>query len=157
MITGALASSYYGEPRTTADIDFVLRIQQKEISRLLISMTKSGLEANRTKVTLALKAGYRILTFRDKKSSNTIDIILSRGKLSRRPGSILGLPTHYQAPEELILAKLRMMKATMNPERSMKDKQDIRAILNFTKVNLDAVKRKAKRETTIGMLMTILP
>ncbi len=156
MVTGALAASYYGLPRTTADIDLVVRIPRRDLPKLLSTITKLGLQANHNHVNAALKAGYNILTFKDKKSSNTLDIILTRGKLTRKRGSTLGIPTYYQTPEALILAKLRMIKATINPEKSQKDKEDIKGILDYAEVNLDAVKQKARRETTLDLLLRIL-
>jgi hypothetical protein len=33
-VTGGLASSFYGEPRLTQDIDFVVRVASSEIARL---------------------------------------------------------------------------------------------------------------------------
>jgi len=62
------------------------------------------------KIEDALKSGYDIVTFRDGKSPLTVDIILSREKLAKKRGTILGLPTYYQAPEDLVLAKLRMIR-----------------------------------------------
>jgi hypothetical protein len=38
-----------------------------------------------------------------------------------------------------------MIKATIDPARSAKDKKDIRGILEFTKVDLAAVKGQAKK------------
>src|SRR5712692_3641837 len=156
MVTGALAASYYGLPRTTADIDLIVRIPRRELPNLLSTITKLGLQVNQKQVNAALKAGYNVLTFKDKKSSNTLDIILTRGKLTRKRGSNLGIPTYYQTPEALILAKLRMIKATIGPEKSQKDKQDIRGIIEYTEVDLDAVKQKARREATLDLLLRIL-
>jgi len=47
-------------------------------------------------------------------------------------------------PEDLILAKLRMIKATKPQGRASKDEEDIMAILRFTRVNVEAVKKKQK-------------
>ncbi|MCW4020556.1 MAG: hypothetical protein NWF14_04935 [Candidatus Bathyarchaeota archaeon] len=56
------------------------------------------------------------------------------------------MPTFYQKPEELILAKLFMMKGTFPMERALKDKDDVKAIIRFTRVDLDAVKRQARQD-----------
>jgi hypothetical protein len=45
-----------------------------------------------------------------------------------------------------------MIKATVPRERAAKDEQDVKAILAFTKVDLDAVKRQAKKDKTLGIL-----
>jgi hypothetical protein len=62
--------------------------------------------------------------------------------------ALAGIRTFFQGPEDLILAKLRMMKATMPKERALKDKEDIRAILKFTVVDVEAIKKRAKKDTT---------
>jgi len=59
-------------------------------------------------------------------------------------------------PEDLILAKLRMIKATVPRERALKDEEDVKAILRFTKVDVKAVKKHAKKEDTLSIFETIL-
>jgi hypothetical protein len=56
-------------------------------------------------------------------------------------GIVAGIETYLQSPEGLIAAKLRMIKATLSPERSAKDKRDIYAVLKFTDIDLSAVKK----------------
>jgi hypothetical protein len=157
MFTGALAASYYGTPRTTMDVDIIIKTSKKEPqAKLMATLEKAGLTVEARKVATALKSGLKITTFRDSKSSFTVDIIFSSRKLEKRAGTILGLPTFYQTPEELILAKLRMIKATIPKERSLKDEEDVKAILRFTDVNIDVVKRRARRNNTLSIFNTIL-
>jgi hypothetical protein len=110
---------------------------------------------NEERIDAALKSGYRIVTFEDSRSPLSVDVILSDVKLVRRAGSILGLATFYQTPEGLILAKLRMIKATVPRERALKDEEDVRAILEFTRVDVEAVKKQAKRDSTLSIFETI--
>lgn len=56
--------------------------------------------------------------------------------------------TFLQKPEELILAKLRMIKATVPRNRAIKDVEDIKGILKFTEVDLNEVKAEAKKDKT---------
>jgi len=67
----------------------------------------------------------------------------------------LGLPTYYQKPENLVLAKLRMIRATVPRERAQKDVDDVKAILKFARVNLEAIRRQAEKEGTIKILEEI--
>ena len=109
MFTGALAVSYYGRARTTVDVDVVVAVVGKGWRAKLVSGLKgAGLVVDDDRIDAALKSGYRVVTFEDGKSPLTVDVILSDVKLVRRAGSILGLPTFYQTPEDLILAKLRI-------------------------------------------------
>ncbi|MGA3108944.1 MAG: hypothetical protein ABSD99_05730, partial [Candidatus Bathyarchaeia archaeon] len=94
----------------------------------------------------------RIATFEDKKSPHTLDIIFTEQPLERRGGLILGLPTYYQTPESLILSKLRMLKGTIHAERAATDREDIKAILNATKINLNSLRKRASSEHTSRIL-----
>lgn len=153
MVTGALAASYYGTPRTTLDIDIIVsgvlgRLQH----RLVRALEKAGLQVNRRKIDAAFKSGFRVITFRDMKTPFTLDIIFYRSKLKKKAGTILGLPTFYQTPESLILAKLRMIKATVPKERALKDEDDVKAILRFSKVNIKTLEIQARKDRTLSTL-----
>jgi hypothetical protein len=157
MFTGALAVSYYGRARTTVDVDVVVAVVGKGWRSKLVSGLKGvGLVVDEERIDAALRSGYRVVTFEDGKSPLTVDVILSGVKLVRRAGSILGLPTFYQTPEGLILAKLRMIKATVPRERSLKDVDDVRAILRFTEVDVETVKERARRNSTMAILEEIV-
>jgi len=157
MFTGALAVSYYGRARTTVDVDVVVAIVDKGWRTKLVSALKqAGLVVDEERIDAALRSGYRIVTFEDSKSPLTVDVILSDAKLVRRAGSILGLATFYQTPEDLISAKLRMIKATVPRERALKDEDDVRAILRFTKVDMETVKERAGRNNTVAILEEIV-
>ena len=151
--TGALAASYFGTPRTTIDVDVVVKVSEKQLeTNLVTALRKAGLQVDERRIRKMLKSGYRILTFKDEKSSFTLDVMLSDKELRRRSGIILALPTFYQIPEDLILAKLRMIKATVPRERAQKDRDDVKAILRESKVNVDALKRRARKENTLNIL-----
>lgn len=156
MFTGALAASYYGVPRTTVDIDIVVNFTLENTEFLSAQLKKAGLRVNERKIESSFKSGYKIITLEDEKTPFTIDVILSDKKLEKRKGSILGIPTYYQTPEALILAKLRMVRATIPKERALKDKDDVKAILKYTKVNLKALKEKASKEKTISILEELI-
>ena len=157
MFTGALAVSYYGRARTTVDVDVVVAVVDKGWRTKLVSaLERAGLVVDEERIDAALRSGYRIVTFEDSKSPLTVDVILSDVKLVRRAGNILGLATFYQTPEDLILAKLRMIKATVPRERALKDEDDVRAILRFTKVDMETVKERAGRNNTVAILEEIV-
>jgi len=152
MFTGALAASYYGLPRTTMDVDLIVKVTEENIQTLATQLRKAGIQANEQNIHKAFESGYRIITLEDEKTPFSIDIILSDEKLEKKPGMILGLPTFYQTPEALILSKLRMIKVTVPKERTLKDQDDVRAILRYTKINMKALKRRARIENTVSIL-----
>jgi len=157
MFTGALAAGFYGVPRTTVDIDIFVRVSSKaQRARLVSALRQTALLVDERKIDAALKSGYGLATFSDSKSPYRVDIILSGEKrLEKRVGTIAGLSTFFQSPEGLILAKLRMIKATVPRERALKDQEDVRAILRFTKLDVEAVKKKAKRNNTLSIFESI--
>ena len=157
MFTGALAVSYYGRARTTVDVDVVVAVVDKGWRTKLVSaLERAGLVVDEERVDAALRSGYRIVTFEDSKSPLTVDVILSDVKLVRRAGSILGLATFYQTPEDLILAKLRMIRTTVPRERALKDEGDVKAILKFTRVDMSVLERRARENNTLSILEGII-
>ncbi len=158
MFTGALAASYYGTPRTTMDADVIIKISagKEKRNEIVSTLEEAGLRVHEQRIHAALQSEFKIATFRDSKSPFTLDIIFSTRKLRKRAGTILGLPTFYQTPEDLVLAKLRMIKATFPKERTIKDKDDIEAIFRFTRVNLRTIKRSARGNSTLSILERIL-
>jgi len=88
----------------------------------------------------------------DSKSPYRLDIIFTDQGLEREAGSILGAHTYYQTAESLILSKLRMIKATLQPERAATDRQDIKAILEAAHVNLITLRRRARAQGTLELL-----
>lgn len=158
MFTGALAASYYGTPRTTMDANVMIRILSgnKPWRKLVSTLKEAGLQVEEHKIDAAFETDFRIATFRDNRSPFTLDTILSTEKLEKRPGTILGLSTFYQTPEELILAKLRMIRATVPRQRASKDEEDVKGILRFTKVNVNVLRKEASRNNTLSVLTDIL-
>lgn len=155
--TGAIAASFYGVPRTTVDIDIIVTVSsEKDIDKLVSALKRAKLKVEKGMVMKVLKANYKILTINDEKSPYSVDIIFSEKKFKKKRGMIFGVNTFFQDPEELILAKLRMIKATVSREKAIKDIEDVRGILKFTKINLKRVKLKAKKETMIKILEEIL-
>jgi hypothetical protein len=152
MVTGALASSYHGRPRTTLDVDVVVAIRQTDIPILFKALTNAGLRVQEQKLRSAWKSDYRIATAQDRRTPHTLDIVFTDQKLDRRAGRILGMPTYYQRAESLVLAKLRMIKVTVDPERAATDRQDVRALLQSTEVNLKRLRKKAKVQSTLKIL-----
>jgi len=151
--TGALATSFYGVPRTTTDVDVIVAISSVAdvTGKVAGALRHAGLEVGERRIDMALESGYRIASFKDKVSPYTLDVIFVDA-LRKNAGTVAGLTTFFQAPDDLVLAKLRMIKATKPRERAVKDEEDVKAILEFTKVNLDAVKKQAKRDGTLAVL-----
>jgi hypothetical protein len=156
--TGALATSFYGFPRTTSDIDVIVAVSGEGdvTGKVAGALRQADLEVDLRKIDMALESGYRIASFNDKASPYTLDVIFV-DSLRKNAGIVAGLSTFFQAPDDLVLAKLRMVKATKPRSRAVKDEEDVKAILEFTEVDLEAVKAQAKREGTLTILEELLP
>jgi hypothetical protein len=155
--TGALATSFYGVPRTTTDIDVVVALSgERDVAgKVGGALREAGLEVDLRKIDMALESGYRIASFEDKASPYTLDVIFV-DTVRKNAGIVAGLSTFFQAPDDLVLAKLRMVKATKPRSRAVKDEEDVKAILEFTELDLDAVKAQAKHDGTLAILEELL-
>ena len=155
--TGALAVSYYGSPRTTSDVDVMLAFGGEGDKLGVVNALRcAGLEVDEGKIDDALTSGYNIASFDDGASPYSVDVIFSPDRLDKRPGNVVGVDTFLQRPEGLILAKLRMIKATLSRERVVKDEEDVKSILTFSEVDLDFVRMKAERDGTRDILDYLL-
>jgi hypothetical protein len=154
--TGALAASFYGLPRTTTDIDVIVRVSNESArSRLARALRQVGVTADEKEIDRALASGYKIATFPDSKTAYSVDFIVVRERLTKRAGAVAGVHAFFQTPEDLILAKLRMIKATVPRERALKDEEDVKAILRFTDANVEAIKKKAEKATTLSIFLDL--
>jgi len=45
-----------------------------------------------------------------------------------------------------------MIKAIVQRERALKDEEDVRAILRFTEVDIEAVRQRARKDSTLLVL-----
>ena len=154
-ITGAVAASYYGVPRTTVDADFVINISPRERERFFKSLAEIEVKADLPRIRRQLKSGYTVVRVSDRLSPHRADLILNKEIIERRRGTVMGVAAYFQSPESLILAKLRMIKATLPRERSFKDREDIRQILANTKVRKKSLLRLAQEQGT-GSILTEL-
>jgi hypothetical protein len=151
-LTGGIAASYYGRPRTTLDVDVLVVAKESELKRLARSLADVDIKAGTRELSHAWRSRYRIATLLDSKSPHRLDIIFTDQRLERRAGPILGIRTYYQTAESLILSKLRMIKATLQPERAAIDGQDIEAILKAAHLNLVSLRRRARAQGTLKLL-----
>jgi len=155
--TDALAVSFYGAPRTTSDVDVMVALGGgADAKKVAAALRRAGLEVDELKIAEALSSGYNIATFRDKASAYTVDVIFSGKKLDKQAGTVAGVSSFFQKPEGLVLAKLRMIKVTAPRERAVKDVEDVKAILAFTRVDLAGVKVQAKKEGTAKILESLI-
>ncbi len=127
MLTGSVASSLQGEPRSTHDIDFVIAIQQAGAINLvkvfsspdyylseesiLDAITQQGM-FNLIDVNAGDKVDFWILT----------DEPFDRSRFARRyVEEVLGMRLVVSSPEDTILAKLNWAKLSGGSEKQFMD------------------------------------
>ena len=147
--TGALAASFYGVPRSTADIDIIVATNQEESKvKLAPTLRATGLDVGEKTIDDAFASGFRIATFKGKSLAYRVDVIFA-DNVRKLKGVIADVDTWLQSPEDLINAKLRMIKVTIDEGKAAKDESDILAILRFTEVDKGLIKEQAKKDQTL--------
>jgi hypothetical protein len=125
MMTGSIASSWYGEPRATQDLDVVIDPSVPALDRLVES-----LQADRWYVDRDVALAAR----RDRTQFNAIgpdafkvDFIIRHDRPfsvaefeRRRPAALLGTQTFIPTVEDMVIAKLDWAQAT-DSDRQFRD------------------------------------
>jgi hypothetical protein len=140
MLTGSVASSFYGEPRSTHDIDFVVIIVPTDTERLLESFDKNRYYISEENIREALTHGSSFNLI----DSNTglkadfwplkYDAYHQTCFERRIKHTIFGNEASIATPEDLILTKLEWCKLSGGNQIQYKDAL---GIYEMQKRNLD--------------------
>ena len=155
MFTGAIASSYYGVPRTTMDVDIIVTISEMDQNVLVSVLKEIGLVVSVQDFKNAHDSGYNIVSVEDQHTPFTVDFILLEEPTEKIACTLFGEPTYLQPSENLVRAKLRMIKAILDPEKSVKDKQDVRAIIRYSGLDMGRVRDYALTDGTVDVLNSL--
>jgi hypothetical protein len=126
MLTGSIASSYHGVPRTTHDIDIVIDPEATGLRELVGALPIAEYYVD---LTMAMEALARRTQFNviDQKSGWKADLIIikrrsfSRAEFDRRRlGSVMGVRAYVTSREDAILSKLEWA-AKSESERQLRD------------------------------------
>ena len=131
FITGGMAVAVWGRPRSTADIDAVIKIVEPKITALVRSLrkiSKSGYIDEET-AKKAVRNGEEF-NFIDPETGMKVDFWPmkdgeNRGEFERRvPQKILGRKVFFISPEDLILSKLVWYQKS-GSERRLEDAESV--------------------------------
>jgi len=140
MITGSTASSFYGEPRSTHDIDVVVSINAAGVERLAASFPEKEFHFDKEEFLEAIK---------NKKMSNVIDIkegdkidfwVLSDAAFNRESfrrkteEDFMGIKIKFPTPEDVIISKLKWAKESGGSEKQL---QDVKGVYEVYSDKLD--------------------
>ena len=126
MLTGSLASSYYGEPRSTQDIDVVAAVGASEAGTLSRAFTEAGFYVSEPAALEAVRSEGQFNVI-DGRGGWKVDIMVlksrpfSQSEFDRRREIEYGdLRLSIVSPEDLILAKLEWAQLGAS-ERQLRD------------------------------------
>ena len=116
MVTGSVASSLYGVPRSTNDIDIVIAPARQQLLAMVSMFQRTGLTVTTEAAVAALrnKTQFNIIDF---PRSLKVDLIVRKDRDfsltefdRRRTHEIEGMTLTVATPEDVLLAKLEWAK-----------------------------------------------
>jgi len=159
LVTGGIAVTVWGRPRTTFDIDIVVELKKADIFPLLKSLrafSKVGyVDEEAAKQALKEKGEFNFIhpntglkvDFWVKK-----DTIFSEEEFKRKiVKKIKGEKIYFISPEDLILEKLLWYKQTSSTRQT----EDIESILRISKIDLGYIEKWAKKQSTLAIFRKI--
>lgn len=158
VLTGGVAVSFWGFPRTTHDIDIIIEINASEIERI-VDVFKKDFYISRESMKEMLEYGtsFNIIHFKtglkvdfwpvDRKDPYRISEFKRalKKKIFDKKISII-------SPEDLILTKLQWYRES----ESTRHLEDIESIFKVSKLDLDYIKKWAKIHSTIEVLNELI-
>ena len=132
MVTGSVASSYYGEPRATRDLDIVIDPDATSLDLLVDGLLADGFYVDRATAHDALSGRTQFNAIGP--DAFKIDFVIRKTRPfshtefeRRRPAVLLGTHAFVPSGEDLILAKLEWAAAS-GSERQLRDVAGILAV-----------------------------
>jgi hypothetical protein len=157
MLTGAIAVSYWGFPRTTHDIDIVIEAKKEDKEKIAALFKKDfyispeaiedAIEKNFAFNIIHFKSGLKINFWLVKK-----DLFGESSFKRRLRKKIFNKEIFIISPEDLILNKLLNYKETS----SIRHLEDVQSILKTSKVDLKYIKKWTKKLSLSKILSEIL-
>ena len=117
FITGSIASSLYGEPRMTHDIDVVIRFRDGQLPPFLAAFAEARFRVDELAAERAVR-DHSFFNIDDEDAETKIDVIAfplelyNRNRLERaeRHSVLPNQEASVAAPEDVILSKLRFYR-----------------------------------------------
>ncbi len=161
FITGSIASSYYGIPRFTHDIDVVLTIGKKDVDEIIRLFKHDGY-ISREGILEAL-SGSGMFNFIHSKTGLKIDFWVNRGDpftkscfhRARKAEVTEGFWAFMASPEDVLLHKV-YWSHLMPSERQIRDAQGIVAVQG-SRLDVQYIEEWAKEMGIEEEIKTLLP
>lgn len=135
MVTGSIASSYHGRPRSTHDADIVIDPDAIQLARVVQRLATAGFYADEDRAMEALR-WRRQFNVIETESASKVDLIIrkerpfSSEELRRRSMADLspGLRVALASAEDTILSKLEWAQRGGGSERQLADAAGVLAV-----------------------------
>ena len=82
-VTGAIAASYCGRPRSTTDVDFIVKVNPRNLFGFIRLLQHAGLDSDEKRIKAQFASGYDVVTVQDRSSPYDADFILRPTGLCR--------------------------------------------------------------------------
>jgi len=133
MLTGSVASSYHGIPRTTHDVDFVIDPNPVVLGEFVKSLPVAEyyVDPSSAMEAFALRSQFNVI---DQQTGWKADFIIkkdrpfSKTEFERRcPGSVMGVRAFVTSREDSILSKMEWA-AKSGSERQLRDVMGVMSV-----------------------------
>lgn len=129
MLTGSIASSMQGQPRSTHDIDLVVALEADQADVLIRDFPPPDFYLSMEGIQAAIRS-RTMFNLLDVHGGDKVDFWLltsddfDRSRFARRRrqfADVIGLDVNVSSPEDTILAKLRWAELSGGSERQFND------------------------------------
>ncbi|HLB72018.1 MAG: DUF6036 family nucleotidyltransferase [Candidatus Methanoperedens sp.] len=144
VIVGGFAVLFYGNPRTTMDIDYVIRLEDENIPVLVKFLQENGFHADEYDMRTALKEESHC-TVEDKETMFRLDIkgvyteMDERALRNKRQVDLNDIAIWIASPEDTIINKLVFAR-----EQDIKDALGI-LVRQYDVLDIDYLEKMAKK------------
>ncbi|TVM00430.1 MAG: hypothetical protein CV087_13760 [Candidatus Brocadia sp. WS118] len=160
MVTGSVASSLQGEPRSTHDIDLVVAIERTDAKKLVAAFPSPDFYLDAESIMDAIKR-QGMFNLIDVNSGDKVDFWIltnepfDQSRFARRyTEEVAGMRIAVSSPEDTILAKLRWAKVSGGSEKQFIDALRVYEV-QFKCLNMDYLQSWAKRLEVESMLQKL--
>lgn len=150
MITGSVASSLQGQPRSTHDIDIVIAVQGPKAHDLAEAFPSRDFYLDEHSILDAISR-QNMFNLIDLETGDKVDFWIltdeafDRSRLSRRiTEEFMGIKIKVSSPEDTILAKLRWAKLCGGSEKQFTDALRVYEV-QYGKLDVDYLEHWAKQ------------
>ena len=142
MVTGSVASSLQGEPRSTHDIDLVIVLQKSAVQKLVEAFPFPNFYVSEASILDAIDTGgmFNII---DTNEGDKIDFWMltdepfDQSRFSRKYAEdVMGFSIQVSSPEDTILAKLKWAQLSGGSEKQFVDALRVYEV-QYAKLDLD--------------------